>query len=60
MSNTNSRENGGRDADDRLRDLTEWLEEFTDNLADAETPVPAHVSQVSDSERPMKVVSTSS
>ena len=42
-----------------MRDLPEWLEEFTDNLEDAETPVPAHVSQDSDSERPTKVVSTS-
>ena len=25
-----------RDADDRLRDLPEWLEEFTDNLEDTE------------------------
>ena len=31
-----------RDADDRLRDLPEWLEEFTDNLEDTEVPAPAH------------------
>ena len=46
-----------RDAEERLRDLPEWLEEFTDNLEDTETPVPAHVSQDSDSERPAKVAS---
>ena len=34
---------------DRLRDLPEWLQEFTENLEDTETPVPAHVSQDSDS-----------
>ena len=28
---------------DRLRDLPEWLKEFTENLEDAETLVPAHV-----------------
>ena len=39
-----SRENGSRDADDRLRDFPERLEECADNLEDAETPAPAHVS----------------
>ena len=38
-----------RDAKERLRDLPEWLEEFTDNPEDTETPVPAHVSQDSGS-----------
>ena len=52
--NQNEKRNGSRDADDRLRDLPEWLEEFTDNLEDTETPVPAHVSQDSESERPTK------
>ena len=42
-------------ADDRLRDLPEWLEPFTDNLEDTETPAPAPVSQDSDSERTTKV-----
>ena len=45
-----------RDADDRLRDLSEWLEEFTDNLVDTELHAPAHISQDSDSERLTKVV----
>ena len=40
----------------RLRDLPEWLPEFTDNLEDAEVPAPAHMSHDSDSERPTKVV----
>ena len=35
--------NGNRDSDDRLRDLLEWLEEFTDNLKDTEMPMPAHM-----------------
>ena len=30
---------------DRLRDLPEWLEEFTHNLEDTKALVPAHVSQ---------------
>ena len=30
--------------DDRLRNLPEWFEEFTDNLEDAEVPSPAHFS----------------
>ena len=29
-----------RDLDKRLRDLAEWLEEFTDNLEDTEFPAP--------------------
>ena len=52
--NKNKRENN-RDSDDRFRDLPEWLEEFTDNLEDAEVPAPAHISHDSDSERPTKV-----
>ena len=40
-----------------MRDLPEWLEEFADNLEDTEAPVPAHVSQDSDSERLTIVVS---
>ena len=55
----NQKRNGSRDSDDRLRDLPDWLEEFTDYLEDKETPVPAHVSQDSDSERPTKVGSKS-
>ena len=39
-------------------DLPEWLE-FTENLEFTETPVPAHVSHDSDSERPTKVVQKS-
>ena len=39
----------------RLRDLPEWLEEFTDNLEDAEVPALANTSEDSDSERPAKV-----
>ena len=37
----------------RLRDLPEWLQEFT--FVDTEVPAPAHISQVSVSERPTKV-----
>ena len=32
------------DSNDLLRDLPEWLEEFADNLEDAEMPAPAHFS----------------
>ena len=35
---------------DPLRDLPEWLQDFTENLEDTETPVPAHGSHDSDSE----------
>ena len=45
--NKKKKRDDSRDSDDRLRDLREWLEEFTDNLED------------SDSERPTKVASTS-
>ena len=41
----------------RLRDLPEWLEEFTDNLEDTEVPVLVNTSQDSDWELPRKVVS---
>ena len=44
-------------SEDRLRDLPEWLVEFTENLEDAQVPAPAHASHDSDSERPLKVVS---
>ena len=40
---------------DRLRDLPEWLEEFTDNLEDIEVSALANTSQDSDSERHTKV-----
>ena len=44
-----------------LRDLPEWLEEFTENLEDTDVPAlretPANTSQDSDSERPTKAVS---
>ena len=46
-----------RDSDDRLRDLPELLEEFTDNLGDTKMHVPAHISHDSDSERLAKVAS---
>ena len=52
-------QNDNRDSDDRLRDLPEWLEKFTDNLEDTEVLAPAHISQDSDSERPAKVASKS-
>ena len=57
IQNQNKKWNGKRDSDDRLRDLPEWLEEFTDNLEDTEMLVPAHSSHDSDSERPAKVAS---
>ena len=46
-----------RQRKNRLRDLAEWLEEFTDNLEDTEMPAPAHISHDTDSERPTKVAS---
>ena len=57
--NKNNKRDGSRDSDDRLRDLPEWLEEFTDNPEDTEVHAPAHISQDSDSERSTKVGWTS-
>ena len=57
--NKNKKRNGSRDANDRLRDLPEWLEELGDNLEDTEMPAPARSSQDSDSELLTKVVSKS-
>ena len=54
--NKNKKRDGNRDSDERLRDLPEKLEEFADNLEDAEVHAPAHVSQDSDSKRPTKVL----
>ena len=48
----NEKRDDSRDADDRLRDLPKWLEEFTNNLEDKELHAPAHISQDSDSELP--------
>ena len=53
--NKYKKRDGSRDADDRLRDLPGWLDEFTDNLEDTEVQAPAHISQDSVSERPTKV-----
>ena len=58
-SKLKKKRSGNRDSDDRLREFPEWLEEFTDNLADTELPASAHSSQDSASERPPKVVSKS-
>ena len=55
--NKNRKRDGSRDADDRSRDLPEWLDEFTDNLEDTEVPAHAHISQDSDSERHPKLAS---
>ena len=57
--NQNKQRDGNRDSDDRLRDLLEWLKEFTNNPEDTEVPAPAQISQDSDSERPTEVVSKS-
>ena len=57
--NQNKNSNGNQDSDDRLRDLLEWLGEFTDNLEGTEVSAPAHISQDSNSERTTKVVSKS-
>ena len=42
-----------------MRDLPEWLEDFTDNLMDTELLAPAHSSRESDVEHPVEVVSKS-
>ena len=42
-------------AGDRLQDLPEWLEDFTENLEDTKVPASANIPHDSDSERPMKV-----
>ena len=43
-------------ADNRLRDLLEWLE-FADNLEEAELVASAHISRESNSEPPREVAS---
>ena len=48
--NKKSKEFYNRASDDRLRDLPEWLKEFTENLEDTEVPATAHISHDSDSE----------
>ena len=58
--NKNKKRDDRRDSVDRLHDLPEWLEEFTDNLEYTELPASAHSSQDLDSGRPTKVVSKSS
>ena len=46
--------------DDESQDVTEWLQNFTENLEDPEIPAPAHISREdSDSEHPTKVVEKS-
>ena len=42
-------------AGNSLRDLPEWLEEFTDNPEETEVPAAANISPESDSERPTEV-----
>ena len=49
------RRDNNQASEERLRDLPEWLVEFTENLEDAQVPAPAHASHDSDSERPFKV-----
>ena len=48
------RDNNGASGD-RLRDLLEWSEEFTETLEDTEVPAFPHISHDSYSERPTKV-----
>ena len=56
-SNENQKKkDDNRDSDERLRDLPEWLEEFTDDLEDTEILVPAHISRDPDSDHPTRVV----
>ena len=55
--NLNKERNDDRDSDERLRDLHEWLEEFTDNQGVTEMPAPAHISQDSDFGTSTKVTS---
>ena len=55
----NKKRDGYRCSDDRLRDLPQCPEEFTDNLEDTEVPAPAHISRDSDSERLTTMVSKS-
>ena len=57
-SQNNSQNKSNKQATgDRLRDLPEWLEEFTENLEDTEELVPANLSHDSDTERPTEVIS---
>ena len=42
--NRNQKRDESRDSDDHLRDLPEWLEEFTENIEDTEVPATAQSS----------------
>ena len=53
-SKQNTKKDDGKNSDDRLRDLPEWLEELKENLVDTDLPASAHVSQESDLEHPAK------
>ena len=53
--NPNENKERRSDADDQVQGPLEWLEPFTDNLADTENYAPAQVSQDSGSERVTKV-----
>ena len=55
--NQNQKRDNDGASGNRLRDFSEWSEEFTENLADTEVSAPAHISHDSDSERPTKVAS---
>ena len=64
LNPSNSRRNQGAPgnwrkgaARTRLQDLPEWLEDFTENLEDAEVPALAEISHDSESECPIKVAS---
>ena len=58
--NTYIKKDDNRDADERVRDFSEWLQEFPHNPQDTEMPAPAHISRDSDSELRKKVVPNSS
>ena len=51
----NEKEDNTQATRSRLRDLPEWLTEFTDNLEDTDVPALEITSHDSDSERPTKV-----
>ena len=53
--NKNRKKGNNQATRSRLRDLPEWLEEFTENFEDTEVPALANTSHGSDSERPAKV-----
>ena len=59
IQNQRKKRDDKKDANDPLADLPFWLEDFKDDLVDAELPAPAHSSRETDLGHPVEVVTKS-